>query len=70
MAWKELTREDVIANVEKAIKEGMIESVIDLEAGLIRIRARVNGQMYRGAGKTQADAVADVVSQVMSGMRK
>jgi len=70
MAWKELTKEDVIANVEKAIKEGMIESVIDLDAGLVKIRTRVNGQMYRGTGKRHTDAVVDVVSQVMGGMRK
>jgi len=76
MAWKELTKEDVIANIKAEINnntdmdKGIIDCVIDLEAGVIRLRARVNGQVYQGTGDTKDDAIADVVTQVMSGMRR
>ena len=76
MTWKELTKEDVIANVKAEINnntdmdKGIIDCVIDLEAGMVRLRARVNGQVYQGTGDTKDDAIDDVVSQVMSGMRR
>ena len=75
MAWKELTKEDVIANIKAEINntdmnKGIIDCVIDLEAGVIRLRARVNGQVYRGTGDTKDDAIDDVVAQVMCGMRR
>ena len=76
MAWKELTKEDVIANIKAEINnntdmnKGIIDCAIDLEAGVVRLHARVNDQMYQGTGDTKSDAIDDVVAQVMGGMRR
>ena len=76
MAWKELTKEDVIENIKAEINnntdmnKGIIDCAIDLEAGVVRLRARVNDQMYQGTGDTKSDAIDDVVAQVMGGMRR
>jgi len=76
MSWKELTKEDVIENIRAEINnntdidKGIIDCVIDLEAGMVRLSARVNGQVYQGTGDTKDDAIDDVVAQVMCGMRR
>jgi len=76
MAWKELTRDDVVANVRAEINndtdldKGIIDCTIDHEAGVVRLRARVNSRIYTGEGETKEDAINDIVVQVMSGMRK